>query len=314
MANKVLLKKSSFSAKVPELSDLDYGEVAINYTDGKIYYKTSSNTIDSFPSKNATETLTNKTLSSPTLTGTVTAANSVGASGQFLKSTATGVAWDDIPFPTTTTYTAASISVTNGVYISGSLSDIQTFNDGNYYYISDGTGTGPAWIITIGFTGVTEFNRVVLNIDYTTNSGHTIYVQIYNYSTSTWDSVGTYNGLTGYYQFALQVLDYTNYINSSNAVSLRLYHSNAGNANHYTKLDYAALQNSGQGSQGPRGLTGAIGATGATGVGIPIGGTSGQVLTKNSSTNYDTYWADQTGGSSASGTTSFARTFALMGV
>ena len=61
-------------------------------------------------------------------------------------------------------------------------------------------------------------------------------------------------------------------------------------------------------------FSGATGATGATGVGIPIGGTSGQVLTKNSSTNYDIRWADQTGGSSVSGTTSFARTFALMGV
>jgi hypothetical protein len=314
MANKVLLKKSSFSAKVPELSDLDYGEVAINYADGKLYYKTSSNAIDSFPSKDATATLSNKTLSSPVLTGSLTAGGSAGASGQFLKSTASGVAWDDIPFPTTTTYTAASISVTDGVYISGSLSDIQTFNDGNYYYISDGTGAGPAWIITIGFTGVTAFNRVVMNIDYTANSGHTIYVQVYNYITSTWDAVGTYNGLTGYYQFALQVLDYSNYINSSSTVSVRLYHSNTGNANHYTKLDYAALENSAQGPQGPRGLTGATGATGAAGTGVPAGGTSGQVLTKNSSTNYDTYWADSTGGSGASGTTSFARTFALMGV
>jgi hypothetical protein len=309
MANKVLLKKSSTTAKVPLVTDLDYGEVAINYADGKLYYKTSSNTIDSFPSKDATATLSNKTLSSPTLTGTLTAGGGVGASGQFLKSTVTGIEWADIPFPTTTTYTAASISLTNGVYISGSVTDIQEFNDGNYYYISDGTGTGPAWIITIGFTGVTTFNRVVMNIDYTVNSGHTVFVQIYNNVTSSWDSVGSYNGLSGYYQFALQVIDGTNYI-SSGAVSVRLYHNNAGNASHYTKLEYAALENSVQGPQGPRGLTGATGSTGGAGPGVATGGTSGQVLTKNSSTNYDTYWADPTGG----GSTSFARTFALMGV
>lgn len=36
---------------------------------------------------------------------------------------------------------------------------------------------------------------------------------------------------------------------------------------------------------------GAAGAAGAAGVGVPVAGTVGQVLTKNSSTNYDTSWA-----------------------
>jgi hypothetical protein len=65
MANKVLLKKSSTAAKVPLTSDLDYGELALNYTDGKLYYKTAGNTIDTFPSISATATLTNKTLTAP---------------------------------------------------------------------------------------------------------------------------------------------------------------------------------------------------------------------------------------------------------
>ena len=45
MANKVLLKKSSVVAKVPTTSDLDYGELALNYADGKLYYKNAANTI-----------------------------------------------------------------------------------------------------------------------------------------------------------------------------------------------------------------------------------------------------------------------------
>lgn len=69
MANKVLLKKSSTATKVPLVTDLDYGELALNYTDGKLYYKTASNTIDSIPSISATATLTNKTLTSPTING-----------------------------------------------------------------------------------------------------------------------------------------------------------------------------------------------------------------------------------------------------
>lgn len=46
-----------------------------------------------------------------------------------------------------------------------------------------------------------------------------------------------------------------------------------------------------QGIQGPTGATGSTGATGATGAGVQAGGTTGQILTKNSSTDYDTLWA-----------------------
>jgi len=38
----IKLKKSSISGRVPTLSDLDYGELAINYADGVLYYKNSS--------------------------------------------------------------------------------------------------------------------------------------------------------------------------------------------------------------------------------------------------------------------------------
>jgi hypothetical protein len=49
MANtKLKLKKSSVAGRVPGSGDLDYGEIAINYNDGKLYYKNSSNAIKSF--------------------------------------------------------------------------------------------------------------------------------------------------------------------------------------------------------------------------------------------------------------------------
>lgn len=48
MANKIILKKSSVASKVPVAGDLEYGEVALNYTDGKLYYKTASNSISAF--------------------------------------------------------------------------------------------------------------------------------------------------------------------------------------------------------------------------------------------------------------------------
>lgn len=43
----------------------------------------------------------------------------------------------------------------------------------------------------------------------------------------------------------------------------------------------------------------ASGTQGAAGVGVPAGGTTGQVLAKNSNTDYDTEWINQTGGGSS---------------
>lgn len=46
------------------------------------------------------------------------------------------------------------------------------------------------------------------------------------------------------------------------------------------------------------GAPGEDGADGAAGVGVPTGGTTGQVLAKTSSTDYDTQWVAQSGGGS----------------
>lgn len=50
------------------------------------------------------------------------------------------------------------------------------------------------------------------------------------------------------------------------------------------------------GPTGPTGATGATGATGPAGPGVPVGGTTGQVLTKDTGTDYDTSWQDASGG------------------
>jgi len=56
-----------------------------------------------------------------------------------------------------------------------------------------------------------------------------------------------------------------------------------------------------QGSTGPQGVAGATGAAGANGEGVPAGGATGQVLAKNSGTNYDTTWINPPAGSGDSG-------------
>lgn len=50
------------------------------------------------------------------------------------------------------------------------------------------------------------------------------------------------------------------------------------------------------GATGPAGATGASGSNGSNGAGVPNGGTTGQVLQKNSNTNQDTGWVTPSGG------------------
>jgi len=46
--NKIILKKSSVLSKIPQISDLEFGELALNYNDGKLYFKNASNQIEAF--------------------------------------------------------------------------------------------------------------------------------------------------------------------------------------------------------------------------------------------------------------------------
>jgi len=156
MANKVLLKKSSVGARVPTTSDLDYGELALNYADGKLYYKTSSNAIDTFPSLTATATLTNKTLSSGTLTGTLTAGGGVGSSGQVLQSTGTGVQWANAgsgDVTLTGTQTLTNKTLTSAVLTGTLTAGGSTGTNGQ---VLTSTGSGVAWT-TASSSGTSVF-------------------------------------------------------------------------------------------------------------------------------------------------------------
>lgn len=50
MSNKITIKRSSVPGKVPAAGDLDYGEIALNYADGNLFFKNSSNTVSTIAS------------------------------------------------------------------------------------------------------------------------------------------------------------------------------------------------------------------------------------------------------------------------
>lgn len=68
-----------------------------------------------------------------------------------------------------------------------------------------------------------------------------------------------------------------------------------------------------QGPMGPTGPAGANGTNGTNGVGVPSGGTTGQVLAKTSSTDYATGWASTTSGGNGSADVGKLTTFGANG-
>jgi hypothetical protein len=72
------------------------------------------------PTISSTDTLTNKTLSGATLTGSLTAGGSAGTSGYFLKSTGTGVEWAAAGGAVTTTTLSANTETTVATFTTAS--------------------------------------------------------------------------------------------------------------------------------------------------------------------------------------------------
>jgi hypothetical protein len=95
MANTVIrLKKSSVASHLPNPVQLDYGELALNYADGKIFYKDTNDNIqqisgsaNSFYTINANGTYLVAT--SPTDILNINAGDNIGITGDFLTDTFT---------------------------------------------------------------------------------------------------------------------------------------------------------------------------------------------------------------------------------
>ena len=267
-------------------------DTAVNTSTGVVTVWNTS-TLQSVTGRGATTnnaiSITNTTNSVNTVTGALIVSGGVGIGGSiYIANTSyigtstilTSRDLETVTFtatyitndPTSQTGLAAIANTTTvyGTYNFGTVSDVGTINDYNtgtntgFYSINDATGA-PAYIVYIGFSNVTDFTRLVLNLNYTAASGHTVEIDLYNYVTLTWDTLTTYSGSTNWFQFILSVIDSAPYL-SSGKVSARIYHVSPGSTTHRTWIDYAALENSVQGGQGPRGATGATGPSGPQGL------------------------------------------------
>ena len=224
MANKIVLKKSSVASKVPTVADIDYGELAINYQDEKLYFKNASNVVKSFnvtpasltigtglsgtsyngssavtiaidstvATLTGTQTLTNKSLTTPTLTGQVSL-NSGNISTPALQingyAARGGVGYHDFLSVTNTYGSATNASKYFRLNSTGDLQIINNAYTANILNLSD---AGVLTVISLNAngTGVGTQGQVLqstgTSIQWATISG-----------TGTVTSIATGSGLTG---------------------------------------------------------------------------------------------------------------------
>jgi len=83
MASKIILKRSAVPNKAPVAGDVEYGELALNYNDGKLFYKKVDNTIASFEAGLQTINLTGAVIGSGTGDITTTLSDTGVSAGSY---------------------------------------------------------------------------------------------------------------------------------------------------------------------------------------------------------------------------------------
>jgi len=137
MTNTVKLKRSGTLNSAPSAGQLEYGELAINYNNGNLYYKNTSNVVTVIASNQAISVTGNVAAGNIVITGGINASGQFGNLGQVLTANgANGATWTSQFYSGNLPPQAQSISPNYG--------DIWYYigDDGSttlYMWVTDGT-------------------------------------------------------------------------------------------------------------------------------------------------------------------------------
>jgi hypothetical protein len=152
----ILIYNSTTAAAVPVNTNLANGELAINITDGKLYYKDNTGTVRLLADNAVTTPVTSITFASTGLTPATATSGAVTVGGTL----AIGNGGTDI-----TTYTTGDILYASATNV---LSKLASTTAG-YVLTAGGVGVAPAWAASTG--GVTSFSAGTTGL--TPNTGTT---------------------------------------------------------------------------------------------------------------------------------------------
>ncbi len=142
-------------------------------------------------------------------------------------------------------YNLTTINVTVGTHDSGDLNSTLDV-DGDTYNCSEVVGA-PGYVIEFEWTDVDQDSHclwVCAYIFYDGVSAHTINVDLWNFTSTAWVTIGIIYDMTGFEWVNSSIYDLrmpNDFINSTGAVRGRFYHSSAGNINDDIYTDFLKL-------------------------------------------------------------------------
>ena len=136
----------------------------------------------------------------------------------------------------------SSIIIIEGTYNNGDLDSMITEYDNDYYDVSETTGV-PALDIRINFTDVTvPFYFAIMRAWHTGTggSGHEAYLQLWNYTSSSWDNYNRFYDSFRFWEETSLIPNYQHYV-SEELIQSRIIIEATGNVNHDFLIDYIYL-------------------------------------------------------------------------
>lgn len=138
---------------------------------------------------------------------------------------------------TVTRYLAYSTYHTVGKKF-GTYSSMKSIN--SRYYGSTELAATPGFTFEVLFKGIDDFNKVELLEQYNGSAGHNVDIQIYNYLSSSWQTLETITTQAAITQKIYTIMGAQPFLSGTNA-RLRFNHTSAGTVTHNMLVDYVSL-------------------------------------------------------------------------
>ena len=195
MANTIKIKNSGTTANVPSAASLQYGELALNYIDGKLYFKTGTSTVDFLKANITLGTDTSGNyMSGISGTSPVSVSHTPAEGSSATVSLASGYGDTLNPYASkTANYVLASPSGSAGVPTFRALlaADIPTLNQNTTGTAATVTGAAQTAITSVGtLTGLGVNSAVTISsASYSSTFGTSNYVTATAHGLTTGDTV-----------------------------------------------------------------------------------------------------------------------------
>ena len=132
-----------------------------------------------------------------------------------------------------------SITVVTGGTPVGTVTDVQTLNDGNVYQVPEVTGV-PGFDIEFNFSNVQSVKGIVSHINYVGSATHDVILRLRDYSTPA-DNDFLLIPNSGYYGYRTVLIPESPQYSDNGDAQITLYHATSGNASHDIYIDYIAI-------------------------------------------------------------------------